>query len=192
MKTNQKRTNNMSQDVKKLETDKEVLFVITTQEQEKTYREIEEERAKKDALKYAVKKLLMAKPEFIPQAFDKIVVRCNREANMWEVTFVESGKVEHKSALVIRNAVFTKKKGDKFLLSCGGKVKEFVGFAAGELFNEGTPVSVPKERVKRLGFDNAAGCFYCRETYLNLTACDYLILKEGCHSEYIEGKPGKI
>ncbi len=171
--------------VTRIESEKEVAFIIQTEEQEKSYREIEEEKARLEKLKYDVKKLLMSKPDFIPQTFDKVIVRCERSMGKWKVEFVDSGKVEYKECLVVRNAVFTTKE-TRVGSGCGA-YSTHIGMASGEMIADGTPVSVPTERVKRLGFDDERGCFYCRGKRGGdpLEACDYLILKEDCHSEFI-------
>jgi len=175
-------------DVTKMETDKEVLYVITSEEKQRhdieSYKKECAEQSKKQDLKYVVKKLLLTKPEAKDPEYPKVIVRCNREIGQWTVVDVATNASVQKEALVLINAVFTRER-IKRGYGCGA-YSEYLGFAAGQMIAEGVPVSVPKDRVRHLRFDEDDGHFYCTQTGRLLEVADYLILKAGCHSEYIE------
>lgn len=175
-------------DVTKIESQTEVSYIISQEQKQiddlKAYHAECEKQAKDQDRKYAVKKLLMSKPEARDPEYPRVIVRCNRKTGKWVVVYSETNTPVEKEALVLINAVFTK---EKIRTGYGcGSYSEYVGFAGGQMIAEGVPVTVPKDRVRHLRFDEDNGCFYCRTTGKKLEAADYLILKANCHSEYIE------
>jgi hypothetical protein len=64
----------------------------------------------------------------------------------------------------------------------------YTGFASGNLLPVATPLTVPTKNVVHLGFDPGTGRFFNSDTLEQLHGAGYLILKEGCSSEYVNSK----
>lgn len=131
---------------------------------------------------HALKKLLMNKPLCMELPVQLIRIRCDRNVNQWGV-FDAKGKkaVSHFTCGVLKDATLSSK--ELPAMGCGDA--DYVGMASGDMVSQDAPISVPSDQVHRLHFDRHDGCFVDARTGETITRVDYLILKEGCHAEYI-------
>lgn len=111
-----------------------------------------------------------------------IRIRCDRNAEMWALYDAKGQKPkEHFTCGVIKDASLSSKELPAY--GCGGA--DYIGMASGDMISENQPVTVPTKHVHRLVFDRDSGDFLDAVTRETITKVDYLILKEGCHAEYI-------
>ncbi len=139
--------------------------------------------------KYALKKFLMNKPQSDGQPVRMIRIRCDRQQDQWAL-YDERGKkaLSHFTCGVLKDATLSSKEIPA--QGCAGA--DYIGMASGDMISSNTPVTVPNNQVFRLIFDRYAGCFKDAHTLEEITAVDYLILKEGCHAEYIKAPEGNV
>jgi len=111
-----------------------------------------------------------------------IRIRCDRTVNQWAL-YDERGKkaISHFTCGVIKDATLSSKEIPA--AGCGGA--DYIGMASGDMISPRQPLTVPTGQVHRLVFDRYAGHFIDSVTQNEITRVDYLILKEGCHAEYI-------
>lgn len=139
---------------------------------------------------FALKKLLMSKPPEKPEKRVKVTrIRCDRRYTMQWAVYSNEGKIlKTFECGIIANASLSSKEVPA--MGCGGG-SDWIGMASGEMVTKGEPVSVPQELVRRLYFDTDDGSFHDHASNQEITACDYLILKPGCHAEYIAAPTDK-
>jgi len=111
-----------------------------------------------------------------------IRIRCDRTQNQWAL-YDERGRkaIAHFTCGVIKDATLSSKEIPA--AGCGGA--DYIGMASGDMISPRNPLTVPIEHVHRLVFDRYAGHFIDAVSAQEITRVDYLILKEGCHAEYI-------
>lgn len=133
--------------------------------------------------KVALQALLEKEPPF-----PRVVVRCDREAGLWKLFENDKPWKSMKSCVLI-NVSFSCEWVNGVSLGCGASSDgHHVGYAAGQLLPIATPLTVPTSGVTRLRFDVEDGKFYDPDTGFRLSGSGYLILKEGCSSEYISSQ----
>lgn len=117
---------------------------------------------------------------------EHVVVRCNRTTKKWEL-YKDDKPYKELNALILINVTFSCQwsKGEK-RMNCGKMVDgAFTGYASGDVLPVSTPLSVPTDGLIMLGFDPGSGVFFDKKTCHELKGSGYLILKEGCSSEYV-------
>lgn len=120
----------------------------------------------------------------------RVVVRCDRNTGEWNL-FHNDKPWKSLKACVLINVRFSCEwqEGESFS-GCGrrGASGEYIGYAAGDLLPIATPITVPKHGVTALRFEPDNGKFYDPDTGDLLSGSGYLILKQGCSSEYVGAK----
>lgn len=115
-----------------------------------------------------------------------VVVRCNRKTGKWYLYENNKPYMEMTSLILINVSFSSEWSDDETHMSCGRKEDGgYTGFAAGDVLPVSTPLTVPTEGVVHLGFNPGSGEFYNTGTLEELKGAGYLILKEGCSSEYV-------
>lgn len=120
---------------------------------------------------------------------ERVVVRCNRETGKWQL-YRNNEPYKEMTALILINVSFSCQWLDENdrgrYQGCGNWANgRYSGFAAGDVLPVSTPLSVPSEGIISLKFNPDNGQFYDASTGNGLTGAGYLILKEGCSSEYV-------
>jgi hypothetical protein len=137
--------------------------------------------------RFELQKLLNSSPPPLEESLETVVVRCDKNKGQWVVLDKEGVPISHHDCMVLINAAFVSELSDteRVNLGCGfyEDRKTHIGMAVGKRLPQDKPISVPNEMVNRLKFNPENGNFYCNGRCFK--AADYLILKEGCHSEII-------
>jgi hypothetical protein len=123
-----------------------------------------------------------------PTKLPRVVVKCDRITGMWNL-FRGGRPYKQLRAAVLINVSFSCEWNEGRSPGCGfRKDGQYMGYAAGDLLPIATPVTVPAEGVVHLRFDVEDGHFYNSATGEMLSGAGYLILKEGCSSEYVQAQ----
>lgn len=116
---------------------------------------------------------------------ERVVVRCNRETKQW-MLYRNNEPYKALSALILINVSFSSEWDKDGIDGCTNKASgAYMGFAAGDLLPTATPLTVPTHGVVGLKFNPSNGQFWNENTGDELKGAGYLILKEGCSSEYV-------
>lgn len=120
----------------------------------------------------------------IPNA-PMVRVRCNRSLDKWVIVDDQNNELELVDHMILMNAAFTSRESDEFLQEGCGGYWDNIGFAVGQRLPAETPIRALNELIHGLGYNREAGCFVCGTTRRIITAAAFLILKDGCSSEYV-------